>query len=471
MSSRKKASSPGLPAAERVMAEHLATLGGQSYEIHCLNRSTIWRFLAYCREVRKQPADRLLLNRHQLQQWLIQASTGVSVSFARQRLSILARYSRALARAGLLEKDMMAEFKVAHGLKSWEKLISALRSDDPDAALTALRAASAPLPPGPLAPTIYPYAELRRSLGMKGDTTRNTLLDLDRFAQTRGITLPGGITSALIEEWMKPMDVIAAVRIRKARCVQRFFDHLRTLRVVATNPVPASLLANGKQRNNCVKPFIFTPEQIAKILDAAARLPDSKRFPYRAQTCSTMLTLLYALGLRHGEVRRLRFRDVDLGRQTLFIDQTKFYKDRYVPFGPKVGRCLKQFLEVRRTSLAPASEDDLLFLTPSRVPLAYESLYKAFHEILRELGITSVAGQRAPRVHDARHSFAVNRLLRWYREGVDVQSRLPLLSVFMGHVDVHSTQVYLTVTGDLLRAANDRFHRHVASALGEEGLL
>src|SRR5262249_11534575 len=71
--------------------------------------------------------------------------------------------------------------------------------------------------------------------------------------------------------------------------------------------------------------------------------------------------------------------------------------------------------------------------------------------------------------HDLRHTFAVHRLLRWYRDGVDVQSRLLLLSGFMGHVNVHATQVYLTVTGDLLREANDRFQRHVAAVIGGEG--
>ena len=125
---------------------------------------------------------------------------------------------------------------------------------------------------------------------------------------------PDGVTSAVIENWMRPMDVIAVVRIRKARHVKRFFDHLRTLRVVATNPVPAALLATGKQRLRR-QPFIFTPQQVVTILNAAGRLPASKKFPHRVQTCVTMLTLLCALGLRHGEVRRLRLRDVNLARQ------------------------------------------------------------------------------------------------------------------------------------------------------------
>jgi site-specific recombinase XerD len=456
----------GLPAAERVMAAHLATLRDRSYEARCLNRGTIQRFLAYCRDTRVQPAGHLLIGRQQLLHWLTQVCVGVTVAYARQRLSVLAIYSRALARAGVTATDVMAEFRADHGRVGWNKIVLALRADHPDAALAAIR----PVAPsrGPLFATIGPYAELRRSLGLKGNDTRNALLDLDRFAQAHGVTSPEGITAALIEQWLKSMDVIPAVRHRKVRYVARFFDYLRTLGVVATNVVPDALSA-GRQRSTCVKPFIFTTEQIAAILAAARRLPDSTRFPHRARTCSAMLTLLCALGLRHGEVLRLRLRDVDLARQRLFIDRTKFHKSRYVPFGPKVGRCLEQFLALRRTIITPVGDDDQLVVAQSRGPLSYCTLYKAFDEILHELKITNPAG-RAPRVHDLRHTFAVHRLLRWYREGVDVQGQLLSLSVFMGHVNVYSTQVYLSATADLLQAANDRFHRHAGSVINGETL-
>jgi len=453
----------GLPTAERVMASHVAALRERSYEAQCINRGTIQRFLAYCRDAREQPTDRLLIDREQLLGWLTRACKGVAVHYARQRLSVLANYSRALARTGVTATDVMAAFKADHGEAGWRKIVLAMRSADPNAALAALRPVSPR--PGPLFAAIGPYAELRRSLGLKGDAMRNALFDLDRFAQTHGITSPEGITPVLIEQWLKRMDVIPAVRRRKVRYVVWFFDHLRTLSLVATNPVPDSLWA-GRQRSNCVKPFIFTTEQLASILASAGHLHASNRFPLRAQTCSTMLTLLCALGLRHGEVRRLRLRDVDLPRQTLFIDRTKFHKSRYVPFGPKVGRCLEQFLALRRTVVTPVGDDDPLFVAQTRVPLSYTGLYQAFDEILGELKITNPGG-RPPRVHDLRHTFAIHRLLRWYREGVDVQSRLQSLSVFMGHVNVYSTQVYLNATGDLLQAANDRFRRYAMPVLGE----
>src|SRR5204863_9578797 len=98
-----------------------------------------------------------------------------------------------------------------------------------------------------------------------------------------------------------------------------------------------------------------------------------------------------------------------------------------------------------------------------RKPVSHRALSKVFPKMLRQLGIKGIPGQRRPRIHDLRHTFAVHRLLRWYREGVDVQNRLPLLSTFMGHVNPRNTEVYLTITDDLLREANTRFHRYFGS--------
>jgi integrase len=239
------------------------------------------------------------------------------------------------------------------------------------------------------------------------------------------------------------------------------------LAVVKHNPVPRLLTSPRRMPRSAFKPFIFTREQLASILTEARRLPDNHVCRYRAQICSTMLTLLQALGLRHGEARRLRLCDLQLDRNTLFISQTKFHKSRYVPFGPKVAHCLQCYLKVRHTLVQPVREDDPLFVTKWRKPIGFRMLINVFREILCTVGITGVPGQGAPRIHDLRHSFAVNRLLRWYREGLNVQSRLPLLSTFLGHANPQSTEVYLTITADLLREANTRFHRYFGSQFDE----
>jgi integrase/recombinase XerD len=98
-------------------------------------------------------------------------------------------------------------------------------------------------------------------------------------------------------------------------------------------------------------------------------------------------------------------------------------------------------------------------------------LLNAFRDILGTLGISGNEGQRAPRLHDLRHAFAVRCLLRWYRDGEDVQGRLPALATFLGHVDPEATQVYLSITAELLREANVRFHRHFGSSFDKEAPL
>jgi integrase/recombinase XerD len=91
-----------------------------------------------------------------------------------------------------------------------------------------------------------------------------------------------------------------------------------------------------------------------------------------------------------------------------------------------------------------------------------------FRAILKRLGIRGLPGEKAPRLHDMRHACAVHRLLRWYREGTDVQSKLPLLSTFLGHIDPKSTQVYLTITAALLQEANTRFYRNFGYLFDQE---
>jgi site-specific recombinase XerD len=249
---------------------------------------------------------------------------------------------------------------------------------------------------------------------------------------------------------------------------RRFFDHLQQAEVVFFNPAVVVQYGLGGRPCRQFKPFIFTCEQMAAVLLKARQLPASKAFPLRGPACHAMLALLYALGLRHGEVRRLQIQDLDWNRQTLLIRETKFHKSRYVPFGPKVSQCLTRFVELRQTVLKPLRNDDAIFVATRRNPLTPHVLLNAFRAILEELGIAAATGERPPRLHDLRHTFAVHRLLRWYREGVDVQSRLMTLSTFLGHLDPSYTQIYLTITDDLLREANQRFYEHFGQTLNSE---
>jgi integrase len=178
--------------------------------------------------------------------------------------------------------------------------------------------------------------------------------------------------------------------------------------------------------------------------------------------------LMYGLGLRVGEVHRLRVGDIDLQRRVLLVRESKFRKSRLLPFGPRVAAALREFLALRRTRWAEACDDAPLLTFDGRQPVSANRISSTFHLLMPRLGFGDRRGMGTPRAHDLRHSFAVGTLLRWYREGIDPGERLLYLSTFLGHVGIHSTAVYLTVTAELLREASGRFEAYGAVALGRD---
>jgi site-specific recombinase XerD len=191
-------------------------------------------------------------------------------------------------------------------------------------------------------------------------------------------------------------------------------------------------------------------------------------FPLRPEVMHTIIGLLYTLGLRISEAVHLQIGDIDEDRGALFIRQTKFFKERYVPYGPRLARHIASYLEARRAMAPEPRKEDAVFIGWAGRPVTIDRIRRHFKEVMIAAGIAPVNGAALPRVHDLRHTFAVHRLLRWYREGVDVQERLVLLSTFMGHGNIYATQQYLTITGALLDEANKRFRARFGDVAGEE---
>jgi integrase len=189
----------------------------------------------------------------------------------------------------------------------------------------------------------------------------------------------------------------------------------------------------------------------------------------RGPTYRTIFALLYGLGLRVGEAARLRIGDVDRPRQLLVVRETKFAKSRLVPFGPRMGQLVADYLDLR--TLTPGTNSDIasvpVFSFRKGQPISPCTISTIFHELVSHLALRIPDGTRPPCVHCLRHSFAVGTLLRWYRDGLDPGSRLLQLSTFMGHVNPESTAVYLTITTDLLTEASRRFERWAAPLIHE----
>jgi integrase len=192
------------------------------------------------------------------------------------------------------------------------------------------------------------------------------------------------------------------------------------------------------------------------LLDKAVRLPDAPGTELRGPTFHAIFATLYGLGLRVGEVCRLNVGDVDRRQALLVIRDTKFGKDRLVPFGPRMGKMLDHYLAQRRARNR-LMDDEPLFSIRAGGRLRRQRIGSVFRKLLPGLGLDLPPEASPPRVHDLRHSFAVRTLLRWYRTGGDPAQLLLHLSTFLGHVQPESTAVYLTITAELLAQAGGRF--------------
>jgi integrase/recombinase XerD len=205
-------------------------------------------------------------------------------------------------------------------------------------------------------------------------------------------------------------------------------------------------------------PVIVAPEQIARMLVAADGVQPTADSSLRPWILRLATVLLYSAGLRRGELLRLQLGDVNSRDAVLRIRQSKFHKSRWVPLSRDTGYELRRYLQQRQRRWGLPAPGDALLCHGTRRCSGYTGtgLSRGLHELMDAVDVHGWDGRR-PRIHDLRHSFAIECLLRWYREGADVQSQLPKLAMYMGHVSIASTAYYLRWIPELAQAASDRF--------------
>lgn len=303
---------------------------------------------------------------------------------------------------------------------------------------------------------IKSFLEFKQAMGCKYRTEGAALQLLDTYLAQHRITALQQINSRTIDTFLasRPREHARSYN-HLVGVVRRFFDWALMQGMVDHNPVTATTRRVTGQRI----PYLFSLDDARRLLEAARSLRSCPRAPHRALVYENAFALLYGLGLRVGEVSRLLVGDVRFIDATLLIRDTKFYKCRLVPFGPRIGERLARYVEQRH-----GTHPDLdvpLFSFTKRGAIHECTFSQTFHLMLPRLGLDIRAGVCAPRLHDLRHAFAVGTLLRWYRSGIDLNTRLLRLSTFLGHVDPASTAVYLTITDELLQEADRRFRSFV----------
>ncbi|MBA3396164.1 MAG: tyrosine-type recombinase/integrase [Deltaproteobacteria bacterium] len=215
--------------------------------------------------------------------------------------------------------------------------------------------------------------------------------------------------------------------------------------------IPSVDLLPGRRRRGT--PYVYSEEDVQALLTAARSL----RSPFIASTYTTLLGLLACTGMRVGEVLALDRSDLDPRHGLLLVRHSKFGKSRLVPLEVTTLRALTKYGRERDRTIRPAKSPSLLVSSVGS-RLDYRGVHHVFLRLLKSADLADRRPRR-PRIHDLRHGFAVTTLLNWYRAGVDVQSRLPLLSTYLGHVSPSSTYWYLTATPQLIMLAHQRLER------------
>jgi site-specific recombinase XerD len=298
------------------------------------------------------------------------------------------------------------------------------------------------------------YVSHKRSLGMQCKTMARKLR---AFSQAVGDLNIDQVSEEAAGAFIYGSGPVTSNLHGKFHVLRGFYRYLLSRGYVTHSPLPTRV---PKEPERLI-PYIYSREELQRVLQAAAK--ESHWCKLETNTLRALVLLLYGAGLRISEVLRLTLADVDLEQRLLTIRETKFYKTRLVPLGPDLTQALTDYLAARRARAHPSPPEAFLLVTSHSLPITVQLAEDTFKRLCRRAGVRRKDQSRfVPRLHDLRHAFAVHRLTACYREGGDVQRLLPQLSTYLGHVDIDSTQRYLTLTPELLSQASYRFEQYGA---------
>jgi integrase/recombinase XerD len=292
------------------------------------------------------------------------------------------------------------------------------------------------------------YVSYRQSLGIGfvGEKVR-----LKAFARSVGDIGLRAVTPKAVRQYLEGRGPVTANWLVKYHTLTGFYRFAISRKHVSASPLPL----NKPRRQSSFVPYIYSVADMESLLQAADQRYRSCWLLSPA-TIRTLLLLLYGSGLRISEALTLNVDDVDLHTRILAVRQTKFYKSRLVPFGKDLHDVLRDH---RRKHRVGTTNPDDPFLTDRKGQRIAKQTAQHSYKLVREhAGLRRPASCFfQPRLHDLRHTFAVNRLISWYRTGQNVQQLLPHLATYLGHCSIRETQVYLQLTSDLAQAASLRF--------------
>ena len=298
--------------------------------------------------------------------------------------------------------------------------------------------------------SLYDYLQLRRSLGYKLERTGQVLADFVGYVESSGIE---HIQTDIALSWaLLAPNPDSQWRADRLGMVRNFARYLHAIDPRHEIP-PTGLIPKGRGRP---APHLYSQAEVRALMSASRKL----RSPLQAATLEVVIGLLAVSGLRVGEVIRLNNNDVDFCGAILTVRFSKGGKSRVVPLQKSTVDALRSYVVVRDRWF-PEARSESFFVSSIGRCLDSSSLGAVFRTVLSLAGLPTRTAQGKPRLRDFRHSFAVQTLLEWYMDEIEVASRLPILSTYLGHVSPTSTYWYLSASPELLAAAVQRLTRHM----------
>lgn len=295
------------------------------------------------------------------------------------------------------------------------------------------------------------YLATRRALGFKLHSEGTGLKAFVAFMAQQHADF---ITTELALVWaQQPTSVQIAQWARRLSFVRGFARYCSAVDARTQIP-PSDLIPCRRVRP---QPYFFADGDIEQLLQAALGLPPEDGL--RRWTFHCLFGLLIVSGLRIGEARKLILDDIDLDEAVLTIRSSKFGKSRLVPLHASTVKVLADYLQ-RRQRVFPAPSVSHVFVNDRGMPISHDQALDTFQRLLKTIGATAQGEQRRPHLHDLRHRFALETLVQWYRDGQEVERRLPVLSAYLGHTEVRDTYWYLSARPELMTLARERFERH-----------
>ena len=308
-----------------------------------------------------------------------------------------------------------------------------------------------------LCDAINQFIVWRQAHGTKFDTQADILkLFLKRLDRDVGCD---AVTSAQVRAFLAGQGPLTRYRAMKYSVLSGFYRYAISRGYATHSPLPAR--ETEPKAPASAPPYVYTHDELRRLF---SKIDVSRRRAHKldAHTFRMLLLLLYGAGLRRGEAMRCTVADVNLTDAVLTVRDSKFYKNRIVPVGPPLAGALREYAVQRTERATPEGRDSTFSGKPGRHTLGKEDRPE---RVCRDCFVVQESTVRMTRVYPracirCAIPFAVKRLTSWYQQGADVQRLLPVLATYLGHRDLTGTQVYLSMTPELLQQASQRFERY-----------